>query len=100
MMYVASATASRARSDDEAIPLCIGRRSDSIDPSRRHPEGRWGLWTISASVVVEDGQASSSSSCLDLASQAPSAYIIVFMNQNTKQDPTTNYVKMSLCATL
>ena len=39
--------------------------------------------TISALVVVEDGQASSSSSCLDLASQAPSAKVSVFMKQCT-----------------
>ncbi len=77
--FVASATVSRARSDGAAIPLRIARRSDkAIGPSRRHPQGRWGLWTISALVVVEDGQASSSSSCLDLASQAPSANVAVF----------------------
>ena len=34
-------------------------------------------------VVVEDGQASSSSSCLDLASQAPSANLIVFTGRST-----------------
>ena len=80
--------ASLTRSDDEAIHLRIERRSDkAIGPSRRHPEGRWGLWTISSFVVVEDGQASPSSSCLDLASQAPSAYIIVFMGRSTEADP-------------
>ena len=77
--FVASATVSRARSDDEAILLRLARRSDkAIGPSRRHPQGRWGLWTISALVVVDDGQASSSSSCLDLALQAPSANVAVF----------------------
>ena len=82
--FVASATASRARSNDAAILWCIARRSDkAIGPSRRHPKGRWGLWTISAFVVVEDGQASSSSSCLDLASQAPSANVTVIMKCGT-----------------
>ena len=76
---------SRARSDDEAILLRIARRSDkAIGPSRRQVQGRWGLWTISALVVVEDGKASSSSSCLDLASQAPSANVAVFTFQCTK----------------
>ena len=82
--FVASATASRARSNAAAILWCIARRSDkAIGPSRRHPKGRWGLWTISAFVVVEDGQASSSSSCLDLASQAPSANVTVIMKCGT-----------------
>ncbi len=62
------------------------RRSDKeIGPAPRHPEGRWGLWTISALVVVEDDQASSSSSCLYLASQAPSANINVFTGHYTSQ---------------
>jgi hypothetical protein len=34
-------------------------------------------------VLVEDGQVSTSSSCLDLASQAASANIIVFMEGST-----------------
>ena len=43
--------------------------------------------TISALVVVEDGQALSSSSCLDLASQAPSANVTVSMKRCTKAYP-------------
>ena len=64
--------------------LVSWRRSDKeIGASRRHPEGSWGLQKISALVVVEDGKASSSSSCLDLASQAPSANVTVFMKRCT-----------------
>ena len=85
LTFVASATALRARSDDDAIPLCIvegGATKLSARPvaTRRADEG---CGTISALVVVEDGQASTSSSCLDLASQAPSANVTVIMKWGT-----------------
>ena len=84
-------------SNDAAILWCIARRSDkAIGPSRRHPKGRWGLWTISAFVVVEDGQASSSSSSLDLASQAPSANVTVIMKCGTKGSVKNNFAELGL----
>ena len=60
-----------------------GATKPSARPVATRYQGRWGLWTISAFVVVEDGQASSSSSCLDLASQAPSANVTVIMKCGT-----------------
>ena len=50
----------------------------------RNPLGRRGLRAISSLVVVEDGKASSSSSRLDLAAQAPSAIAMLFRNRSSR----------------
>jgi len=73
----------RARSDDEAMLGIVEEERQSHRPVPSPPGGQMGLWTISALVVVEDGKASSSSSCLDLASRAPSANVIIFMKRCT-----------------
>ncbi len=85
--FVASATGRVAKRRRTRCPVPRRRRDKEIGASRRHPESRWGLRTISVLVVVEDGQASTSSSCLDLASQALSANVSAFTFQRTKSAP-------------
>jgi len=70
---------SSSRSEDEldAPYLRGGATKKSARPVATRRADR-GLRTISALVVVEYGQGSTSSSCLDLASQAPSANVAVF----------------------
>ncbi len=55
-----------------------------MGPSRPNPSGGWGLRAISLSLVVADVPDIDSSSLLDLASQAPSANVTVFMKGSTK----------------
>jgi len=55
-----------------------------MGPSRPNPSGGWGLRAISLSLVVADVPDIASSSLLDLASQAPSANVMVFMGRDTK----------------
>ncbi len=55
--------------------------------SRPNPSGGWGLRAISLSLVVVDVPDIDSSSLRDLASQAPSANVIVFMKGSTLATP-------------
>ncbi len=55
-----------------------------MGPSRPNPLGGWGLRAISLSLVVVDVPASPPPHLRDLASQAPSANVTVFMKGSTK----------------
>ena len=55
-----------------------------MGPSRPNPSGGWGLRAISLSLVVVDVPASTPPNLRDLASQAPSANVTVFMKGSTK----------------
>ena len=55
-----------------------------MGPSRPNPLGRWGLRATSLSFVDDDATGIASSSLRDLTSQAPSAYVTVFMKGSTK----------------
>src|SRR5881628_936885 len=81
---VASAMAPDSRSDEGAMLIhCDRGATTKTGPFRRNPSGRWGLRAISSSRFVGDERASPSSSLLDLASQAPSAMVKLFMKRNT-----------------
>src|SRR5439155_9847607 len=81
---VASAMAPDSRSDEGAMLIhCDRGATTKTGPFRRNPSGRWGLRAISSSRFVGDDRASPSSSLLDLASQAPSAMVKLFMRRNT-----------------
>ena len=81
---VASAMAPDSRSDEGAMLIhCDRGATTKTGPFRRNPSGRWGLRAISSSRFVGDERASPSSSLLDLASQAPSAMVKLFMRRNT-----------------
>jgi len=54
-----------------------------MGPSRPNPLGGWGLRAISLSLVVVDVPDIASFSLRDLASQAPSANVSVFMKGST-----------------
>ncbi len=54
-----------------------------MGPSRPNPSGEWRLRAISLSLVVVDVPDIASSSLRDLASQAPSANVTVFMKGST-----------------
>ncbi len=88
VMFVASATASSSRSDDDAMSMTSWRRSDKeIDAV---PPPPFGLMEVAGDLCVSRRRRCSyiaSSSFLDLASQAPSANIIVFMKRDTKVEP-------------
>ncbi len=58
-----------------------------MGPSRPNPSGGWGLRAISLSLVVVDVPDIDSSSLRDLASQAPSANVTVFMKGSTYVTP-------------
>ena len=55
-----------------------------MGPSRPNPSGGWRLRAISLSLVVVDVPASPPPLLRDLASQAPSANVTVFMKGSTK----------------
>jgi len=78
--FVASATASRSRSDDEAMSVTSGRRSDKeIDAV---PPPPFGLMGVAGDLCVARRRRClciTSSSLLDLPSQAPSANVMVFI---------------------
>src|SRR5437773_3863674 len=76
-----------SRSDEGAMLIhCDRGATTKTGPFRRNPSGRWGLRAISSSRFVGDERASPSSSLLDLASQAPSAMVNLFMRRNTSLD--------------
>ena len=86
--FVASAT---GRVREATTNSMLGILEEERQRNRRvvsPPVGQMGLRTISALVVVEDGRASTSPSCLDLAWQAPSANVAVFTFQCTKPLPS------------
>ena len=58
-----------------------------MGPSRPNPSGGGALRAISLSFVVDDTSSIDSSSLRDLASQDPSAYMIVFIKVSTKPHP-------------
>jgi len=82
--FVASATASSSRSDDDAMSVASRRRSDkAIDAV---PPPPFGLMEVADDLCVARRRRCpciASSSLLDLLSQAPSANIIVFMDRDT-----------------
>ncbi len=83
--FVASATASSSRNDDDAMSVTSWRRSDKeVDAV---PPPPFGLMGVAGDLCVARRRRCpciTSSSLLDLPSQAPSANIIVFMERDTK----------------
>ncbi len=86
--FVASATASSSRSDDDAMSVTSWRRSDKeIDAV---PPPPFGLMRVAGDLCVARRRRCpgiTSSSLLDLPSQAPSANVMVFMERDTGQCP-------------
>jgi len=84
MMFVASATASSSRSDDDAMSCASRRRNDKeIDAV---PPPPFGLMGVAGDLCVPRRRRCpciASSLILDLASQAPSANVIVFIEVDT-----------------
>ncbi len=84
--FVASATASSSRSDDDAMSVTSWRRSDKeIDAV---PPPPFGLIRVAGDLCVARRRRCpgiTSSSRLDLPSQAPSANVMVFMERDTVQ---------------
>ncbi len=84
VMFVASATASSSRSDDDAMQVASWRRSDKeIDAV---PPPPFGLMGVAGDLCVARRRRCpciTSSSLLNLPSQAPSANVIVFMERDT-----------------
>src|SRR5947199_6706601 len=81
---VASAMAPDSRSDEGGMLIhCDRGATTKTGPFRRNPLGRCGLRAISSARFVGDERASPSSSLLDLASQAPSVMVKLFMRRNT-----------------
>jgi len=82
--FVASATASSSRSDDDAMSVTSWRRSDKeIDAV---PPPPFGLMGVAGDLCVARRRRCpyiASSSLLDLLSQAPSANVILFMERDT-----------------
>ncbi len=85
MKFVASATASSSRSNDDAMSCASRRRSDKeIDAV---PPPPFGLMRVAGDLCVPHRRRCpdiASSSLLDLASQAPSANVMVFLGRDTK----------------
>jgi len=91
MTFVARATASSSRSDDDAMSVTSWRRSDKeIDAVPTPP---FGLMGVAGDLCVARRRRCpciAFSLLLDLASQAPSANIIVFLGRDTRQSNTYN----------
>ncbi len=87
MMFVASATASSSRSDDDAMSVTSWRRSDKeIDAV---PPPPFGLIGVAGDLCVARRHRCpciTSSSLLDLPSQDPSANVMVLMGRDTKSE--------------
>jgi len=83
-MFVASATASSSRSNDDAMSVTSWRRSDKeIDAV---PPPPYGLRGVTGELCVTRRRRCpciAFSLLLDLASQAPSANIMVFLGRDT-----------------
>ena len=84
MMFVASATASSSRSNDDAMSCASRRRSDKeIDVV---PPPPFGLMRVAGNLCVARHRRCpciTFSSLLDLPSQAPSANVMVFLGRDT-----------------
>ncbi len=99
--FVASATASSSRSDDDAMPVCIVEEGDKeIDAV---PPPPFGLMGVARDLCVARRRRCpciTSSSLLDLSSQAPSANVILFMERDTvcaeQLDPKNNSYRRTL----
>ncbi|MEE9123351.1 MAG: hypothetical protein V3U14_02485, partial [candidate division NC10 bacterium] len=89
-------TASSSRSDDDAMQCASWRRSDKeIDAV---PPPPFGLMEVAGDLCVSRRRRCSyiaSSSFLDLASQAPSANIIVFMKRDTNLSRLTRIPRLA-----
>ncbi len=85
MTFVASATASSSRSDDDAMSCASRRRSDKeIDAV---PPPPFGLMGVAGNLCVARHRRCpciASSSLLDLSSQDPSANVMVFLGRDTR----------------
>ena len=85
MTFVASATASSSRSDDDAMSVTSWRRSDKeIDAV---PPPPFGLMGVAGDLCVARRRRCpciAFSSLLDLTSQDPSANVTLFLGQDTK----------------
>jgi len=84
MMFVVSATASSSRNDNDAMSVTSWSRSDKkIDTV---PPPPFGLMGVAGDLCVARRRRCpciTSSSLLDLPSQAPSANVKIFMGRNT-----------------
>jgi len=84
MTFVASATASSSRSNDDAMPSASWRRSDKeIDAV---PPPPFGLMGVAGNLCVARHRRCpciTSSSLLDLPSQDPAANAMVFLGRDT-----------------
>ncbi len=90
MAFVASATASSSRSDDDAMSCTSWRRSDKeIDAVPPPPFGLMGVADDLCVARRRRCPCITSSSLLDLTSQDPSANVIVFMERDTKPTALT-----------
>ncbi len=94
--FVASATVSSSRSDDDAMPVRIGeeeRQRNRCRPAATlRADGGCGRSLRRSSSPIPLGGINSSS-LLDLASQAPSANVTVFMNRGTRSQGPLSLVK-------
>ena len=85
MTFVASATASSSRSNDDAMSCASRRRSDKeIDAV---PPSPFGLMGVAGNLCVARHRRCpciTSSSLLDLPSQDPSANVMVFLGRDTR----------------
>ncbi len=95
VLFVASATASSSRSDDDTRSVISWRRSDKENDAVPPPP--FELMGIAGDLCVARHRRCAyitSSSLLDLPSQAPSANVIVFMERDTlcaeQLDPKNN----------
>ena len=82
--FVASATASSSRNDDDAMSVTSWRRSDKVIDAVPPPP--FGLMGVAGDLRVARRRRCpciASSSLLDLTSQAPSANAILFMERDT-----------------
>jgi hypothetical protein len=90
VLFVASATASSSRSDDDAMSVTSWRRNDKeIDAV---PPPPFGLMGVAGDLCVARRRRCpciAFSSLLDLTSQAPSANVKVFLGRDTMIDNLT-----------
>ncbi len=84
MTFVASATASSSRSDNDAMSVTSWRRSDKeIDAVPPPPSGLMGVAGDLCVARRRRCPRIAFSLLLDLASQAPSANVMVFLGRDT-----------------
>ncbi len=98
MTFVARATASSSRSDDDAMSCASRRRSDKeIDAV---PPSPFGLMGVAGNLCVARHRRCpyiASSSLLDLPSQNPSANVLVFLGRDTSHNGAGSETTNTFC---